>query len=248
MVYNYDELSFSVLSADKYLYKDGFYEVKPRPYAALSYRISGMGAFEVGDKKFTVRAGDVLFMPSDTPYKVEYSRGEAIVIHLSNCNYTEAEGMCLENAEQAELRFKHLNEAWNGQITQNRAKSEVYSILDVIANDNRISFENTAFAACVRYIDTNFCDPALSVEHVCAHGFISASGLQRYFNRYYGISPKQYIIKLRLERAAELLLSEGLSVKEIAFTCGFTDEKYFSRLFKKKYGYSPTHLKNGTDM
>ncbi|MBQ8040550.1 MAG: helix-turn-helix transcriptional regulator [Lachnospiraceae bacterium] len=58
------------------------------------------------------------------------------------------------------------------------------------------------------------------------------------------MSPKQYLIQLRMNRALELLTKNEISVKEISFACGFTDEKYFSRAFKKRYGYPPSQLKN----
>ncbi|MBN8215410.1 MAG: helix-turn-helix domain-containing protein [Spirochaetes bacterium] len=61
----------------------------------------------------------------------------------------------------------------------------------------------------------------------------------RLFARRYGATPKQYLIRLRLERARELLES-GMPVKEVAHACGFTDELYFSRLFRKKDGRPPT--------
>lgn len=71
---------------------------------------------------------------------------------------------------------------------------------------------------------------------------MSVSSLQRAFNKYLRVSPEQYLIRLRMNHALNLLTMNELSVKEIAFACGFTDEKYFSRAFKKKYGYSPSQI------
>lgn len=58
------------------------------------------------------------------------------------------------------------------------------------------------------------------------------------FKKQMGMTPKQFLINSRLCRSKEMLL-EGRSVKEAAFTCGFDDEFYFSRLFKKHEGMSP---------
>ena len=52
----------------------------------------------------------------------------------------------------------------------------------------------------------------------------------------------QHIIRLRMNKALRLLTEDCLPVKEIAFLCGFSDEKYFSRAFRKYYGYPPSHL------
>lgn len=61
----------------------------------------------------------------------------------------------------------------------------------------------------------------------------------RLFARCYGSTPKQYLIRLRLARARDLL-EAGTPVKEVARACGFADELYFSRLFHKKEGRPPT--------
>lgn len=60
-------------------------------------------------------------------------------------------------------------------------------------------------------------------------------------NEHFDLSPKQYLLNLRMNHALELLVENELSIKEIAFACGFNDEKYFSKAFKNKYGYPPSH-------
>jgi len=244
MIYNFEKLSFQVLTVDRFLYREGFFNVKARPYAALSFRVSGTGKFEIGAKRFTTKPGDVLFLPANISYKVEYSVSESIVVHFDQCNYSEVENICLENSSTINIGFENLLEVWNKKRSINQTKSIIYDILDKMSNDQKISIDNTAVANCVRYIDAHFCDPKVDIETVCDVAFISVSSLQRAFAKYFGMSPKQYLIQLRMNRALELLTEIKLSVKEISFVCGFTDEKYFSRAFKKRYGCSPSQLKN----
>ena len=243
MIYNFDNLTFRLLTVDHFFHRDGFFDVKARPYAALSFRVCGTGAFEIGTKRFITKQGDVLFLPANTPYKVEYSVSESIVVHFDQCNYSEAENICPGNSSKIDLRFEHLLEVWNKQRSINQAKSIIYDILDKMSNDQKMSISDTAVANCVRYIDAHFCDPKVDIEMVCDVAFISVSSLQRGFAKYFGMSPKQYLIQLRMNRALELLTENELSVKEISFVCGFTDEKYFSRAFKKKYGYPPSQFR-----
>ena len=141
------------------------------------------------------------------------------------------------------MRFQHLLKVWNQQHSANQVKSIIYDILDKMSNDQKMSISDTAIATCVRYMDAHFCDPKVDIETVCDVAFISVSSLQRAFAKYFGMSPKQYLIQLRMNRALELLTENELSVKEISFVCGFTDEKYFSRAFKKKYGYPPSQFR-----
>ena len=60
------------------------------------------------------------------------------------------------------------------------------------------------------------------------------------FKAYTGMTPYQYFIQLKINKAKELLASDRYTVKEAAFRLGFEDPFYFSRLFKKKTGVAPS--------
>lgn len=244
MIYHFDELSFQILNVDRFFHKEGIFDVKARPYAAFSFRLSGTGDFEMNGKRILAKPGDVLFLPANTPYRVEYSVGESMTVHFCSCNYQNAENFEAENPVLIQRLFGDLWKDWGEFHSVNRAKSEIYQILDAMANDRKASVQNTAFFDCVSYIEAHFCDSDLVISDVCRIGFMSPSGLQRMFLKNFGVSPKQYLDKLRTDRAIRLLAENRLSVKEIAFACGFSDEKYFSRAIKKKYGYPPARLRS----
>jgi AraC-like DNA-binding protein len=64
--------------------------------------------------------------------------------------------------------------------------------------------------------------------------------LFRHFRRATGLSPQQYVQRLRM-RQARMLLAEGdLSVKQVAYACGFSDARYFSRRFRAAHGVPPS--------
>lgn len=243
MLYNFEDLSFQILTVDRFPHKDGFVRVEPRYYAALSYRVRGSGVFKIGDKHFTVGEGDVLFIPADVAYEVEYSASESIVANLPECNYTEPELFGFKNPAEGAIMFSELLDVWQKNHSVNQTKSMIYAILDKIDSAQRTSDESSAFALCLEYIDEHFCESELDVTEVCKVGFISRSSLQREFFRRYGISPKQYVIKLRMNKALRLLIENRLPVREVAASCGFADEKYFSRSFKRHYGTSPSDMR-----
>ena len=242
MIYSFDDLEFKIISIDRFVHKPGVYNIKSRPFAVLSFRMSGEGRFEVDGKNFIARPGDIMFMASDLPYKVEYSSSESIVVHLERCNYYETENISVENVAAMKLLYSHLLESWNEGYSVNKAKSIIYSILESVAKDKKIYGDDSDFAKCVEYMETYFCDVDFSIERICEQGFISASSLQRKFRRHFEMSPKQYLMRLRMNKALELLIQGERSVKEIALSCGFSDEKYFSRAFKSKYGYPPSRI------
>ena len=166
MIYNYDDLEFNVLSIARFTHKPGPIFVNARRYAALSYRISGSGAFDVGGKLLKINPGDILFLPADTSYKVDYSASESIVIHMLHCNYSEPEGICLNNKRAVELLFLKLMEEWNKNHSINKAKSIIYDILETVSNDKRLAINDGEFAACLNFMEKNFSDASLNMKTV----------------------------------------------------------------------------------
>lgn len=64
------------------------------------------------------------------------------------------------------------------------------------------------------------------------------------FKEYTGMSPLEYLIKIRIDKARELLLDSSLSIKEIASVTGYDNALYFSRVFKKLEGSSPRQYRH----
>ncbi len=72
---------------------------------------------------------------------------------------------------------------------------------------------------------------------------VSAGHLRRLFAEQFDISPYQYVIDVRMQRAAEMLRSSDAAVKEIAGAVGVEDLAYFTRLFKARFGYPPARYR-----
>lgn len=90
-----------------------------------------------------------------------------------------------------------------------------------------------------QYIAYNY-SRSIGVEEVAAAVNISRSALYRQFMRGFGLSPKEYINRVRLHRAASLLRDTTLSVAAISNSVGFADNLYFSKAFRKWKGLSPS--------
>ena len=80
----------------------------------------------------------------------------------------------------------------------------------------------------------------ITIQELAEMCQLSTSRFSALFKKTFGMFPHQYIIQYRLEKASELLLNTSDSVSEIADACGFGDPLYFSRIFKKRFGISPT--------
>lgn len=81
---------------------------------------------------------------------------------------------------------------------------------------------------------------ALDVKALAASLHVSPRTLSRKFNSAVGLSPVDYILRFRMERACALLSEGRLNVAEVAAACGMDDPAYFSRFFRKMTGMTPT--------
>ena len=80
----------------------------------------------------------------------------------------------------------------------------------------------------------------LSVTHIADRFKIERRHLAYIFKRYTGMSPLNYLTEYRIRRSKELLRREDYSITKVAELVGFEDNLYFSRIFKKRTGYSPS--------
>lgn len=233
MIYNFDGLTFRILCTDIFEHTMGFYKVAARPYASLSLRTKGEAEIKIGNTHFKSFEGDVMFIPEGIPYEAKYTDGESAVVHLSECNYKNAENIRIEYSGVVNETFSELMRC----ADINGKKSAVYKILQILAL--RSEKKDADIERCASYINENYKNRDIKIEDICKAGNMSEATLRRKFHRYYGMSAKRYLIKKRMEEAVRILISGERTVKETAALCGFVDEKYFSKVIKEKYGITP---------
>ncbi len=90
----------------------------------------------------------------------------------------------------------------------------------------------------ISYIYEHYAE-SVTLEDIAGAANISRSEAGRCFNAYMGCSPIDALIQYRLQIAYRLLSDKSMTLQEISYTCGFNSVNYFSRQFKKKYGYAP---------
>lgn len=93
--------------------------------------------------------------------------------------------------------------------------------------------------AQLRFEIYNDCALDWSVEQLALRLGVSSTWLNVLYHGQFGLSPKQDIINARVERAKSLLAFTNMSLREIALSTGFSNEYYFSRLFRKAAGVAP---------
>ena len=92
------------------------------------------------------------------------------------------------------------------------------------------------------YIKNNYMYP-LKMSDIAKEIFLTEKYMYRLFLERYHISPKQFLIKMRMEKAYELLQKSDLSVADVASAVGYDAIAVFSRIFAKYFGVSPSTVK-----
>ena len=88
------------------------------------------------------------------------------------------------------------------------------------------------------------CDQDWTVPAMARRARLSANRFAVLYRRFFDATPIEDLIEARLRRAANLLLTEGMKIADIARSCGFTDPNYFSRQFRARRGMSPQDYRN----
>lgn len=247
MIYDFEKLTFQVLSAGRFGHRKGAYSVSGRPYASIGCRLSGKGRFKIGSKEFVSDVGDILFIAEGESYEVEYTDGESAVIHLTECNYGKSENISAKNDQRFGILFSDVCRNFDGIGKVNYAKAQVYHILQTLKDMVEHEIKDELAQKCIAYADVNFCNADIKMIDICRAANVSEATLVRKFHKYCGMSPKQYLIKKRLDKAVKMLIEGGKTIAEISQCCGFDDPKYMSRMIKRNFGVSPSELKNKYD-
>ncbi len=255
MFFSEDALSLELLGVFKIVRRDNFSEKHSykRGYDSLSIRVAGKGEFCYSGKNLEISRGDVLYIPKNADY-TQKTQGETVLaIHFINHGFKENldfEILSVEDFLFVEQTFKKMYDIWKEKKQGHKLKCTallyelLYFLNCSVQNEFLTSIStDTKIGKAIDYIHHNFrkCDIEISyLSELCA---VSETYFRKLFKKIYSVSPKQYIINLRLEYASQLLKSQLYTVYEASEKSGFSDSKYFSRLFKKHFKVSPQKFK-----
>ena len=96
-------------------------------------------------------------------------------------------------------------------------------------------------AAVVQSIQENYVQP-LNLKQLATMADMSVAQLERYFHKVFHLTPRQVLLKTRLDAATALLVSHD-KVTDVAALCGYTDHSAFTRQFKATVGVTPTEYR-----
>ena len=125
------------------------------------------------------------------------------------------------------------------------ATSTVYQLLSDIEKAHELSHSTftSGMKNAVDYMHKHFTDPKLDISTLTSIASVSDTYFRHMFAEVYHTTPVRYLTQLRLDYAKNLLSSGLYTVEEAAWMSAYPDPQYFSRIFKKNKGYTPSSLK-----
>lgn len=239
---------------------------KPRDSCALVYyKNCAATYFATTGEIIHANKGSLLYLPQGSQYKIHFHQCGETPPHTQIITFKLTD----ENGETiiASPKIGSLDIAntydvagvFNDIITQytkpirpyGLLKSKCYAFVNDICNSLReeriYSKKYQPIAKGIAYLEqNNVC--SLSIAEIAGLCHVSETYFRRLFEQYAGVSPQQYKTNNLIRLAKNMIRSDDLTIKEIAYTLGFSDAGYFSRWFKKNVGITPNRfLKETSD-
>ncbi|MBQ8526722.1 MAG: helix-turn-helix transcriptional regulator [Clostridia bacterium] len=192
-------------------------------------------------------------MPGNIPYSGEkHSDNVAYFVVDFICGLPDefekliAPAVCTPESYEIILsKFSKALQLWSKQQmdVNLKLKSFVYSVICEAFKDNGIKKTTAPVEEILEYIVENLRDSSLRVSSLCDRFFISESQLRRNFIKATGLSPNEYILTLRINKAKNELICTEKAIKQISVECGFSSQYYFSRCFSENTKMTPTEYR-----
>lgn len=228
-------------------------------------QISGYTEFIFPKDRFKLMPGEICLVPpkvghSEKAYPrdgfpfynlVVMPRGSRTSMHIANSAKNRPmtfKGISYETAISTSRLIRYMEDlcdleaentdAGPDELSMSILQSVILLLLHVICNHGRVD-EGGRAALCRTIVAGSITDPSLNVKKIAALIKCSPDYLSHAFHIETGMKLTEYINQQRTDMAKELLESSLLSVKEIAWACGYTDPGYLTRVFRKRLGISP---------
>ena len=231
---------------------------------SLHFIREGKGSLKIGDDETPLKEGMCFVLYKDTPYEyypdkshpwkydwIDFS-GENVELLLSECGFSQEKPYRSYRTDKYFLgELNRLYEIHDVRPYNHICvAAQFFKLLSelIYRNKETKSQPKTVTARffrvrdCIVYINCNF-RLDLTLADIAKANSISVSYLTSSWSKEIGMSPIEYMHAMRISEACRYLKNSTQKIKDIAQNVGYTDEKYFSRVFKKHKGVTPVQYR-----
>ncbi len=214
------------------------------------FKIEGSAEYSFGDKKLSTNAGQVIFLPQGINYEFTSTSG----LYTSINFYAEIENpepcvFSLDDFYNADFIYNSFSELWKFGSLPDKYKctSVFYDFLSYIARLEHLSSldknKHYIIEPAIEYLKSHVFDCHLKIENLARLCCISDTYFRKLFISRFNVTPQEYVISKRITHAMAILESGDYdSISEVSELVGYKDPLYFSKAFKKIYGFSPSSI------
>lgn len=226
----------------------------------MHFVVAGKGVYMTGGKRYDVKGGEAFMCFPGEPICYFADTLDPYRYFWISFSGSEASGMCqrlgfsLHDAVKTVGEAAKIHELFEATLPPKsmpgefEAKALFYNIaskMDGRENGRpakRLSQKLHYYNAIKDYIELNFMQPELRIEHIAEYLHISHVYLCKIFKETTGFSAVSYLKEYRLNKAFDMLKTGEHTVTEVYLLCGYNDPSHFSREFRTKFGFSPSTL------
>lgn len=237
----------------KAMFKNDVYTITCRDEQMYCF-VSGQAEAYVGNNTLEMYPGHIYYFPKGTLIRAKIIKEvdycfigfdfplevKSLLVPLKLPNDVDCTG---------ELAYlpEHFCEFCNNQepdLSQMiKANACMQRILAELIKDIELGNDKTRrLATILAYIEDNISEK-ISIKELADSMNLCEAYFSCLFKETVGMSPKQYVLKKKIDFAIDLMHDDGYTIGEVAAMVGFSDNLYFSRVFKEKTGFSPYQFK-----
>jgi len=253
----------AIPSIDYFSYRKNTLDWRIEPsitdFIDMTYVIGGDAVYIINGEKIAVSTGDLLCIPSQSARSaMSFASGAfecfAVNFRMSSLN-NEDVNIPLPLVSSVGIHegiislFKRLNENWLGRGPGYTMRVRAYFMLILQRFSEMLLYEvdtsqfDSRIKATIRFIVNNFAE-SISIADAANEVHLTPNYLGILFKQEVGVTFRDYLNTIRLNQAEDMLRAGDGSITEIALKCGFKDVFYFSRLFKKYKGATPSSVQS----
>ena len=244
-------------------------ETRTLQHHELIFVCEANGHIVIGGKRYPIKKGMLFYIPPGVQQTIEprtQSPIHCMTVHFSGSRMVlgsdgkwryQEDIQTLKQPSAQEIMdyipvkelFEKLVDTWNdkGPSYEFIAGTLLRQLLILVSHNNKMQSKNYAISLkidqIIEYMRQNI-NRKVTLEELSRIVGLSTFYLSKTFKDATGYPIIAYFNKMKIEKAKELLIEGNKKVKEVAYELGYTNEFYFSRIFKRIEGLSPTEFYN----
>jgi AraC-like DNA-binding protein len=226
-------------------------------FVDLTYIFEGEVIYTINGIPYKAEKGDLICIPKNSLRHAEINPNKPMAAYAANFQVHNLGGneisLPFNIVSKVGIRndllslYQELNITWiqkdPGYAIKVRSifLNILYKYFTILYYNNSIDSVHPRIKKAIKFIYDNY-KTNIEVGDLASLVSLNSSYFGTLFKHYTGLSVKEYINRVRIDTAENMLSGGEFSVKEAAYRCGFEDTFYFSKVFKRVKGYSPSKV------